>query len=709
MLAVMVTSKPTHRLFRTLCLAMIGFGVIVGLVFPPFAWVVLGTQKALSAPFFALCVAAGVLVGTVNYFLFWSLASREIGRVTRHLRRLGQDGDLAFDVRMPSLEGLAEDDPVGAFSHALHDLTRDVVERSRREYDALQQSEAGFRLLTESMSDLVCLHGADGLFAYVSPSSVLLLGYAPEELIRRNPRRLVHPGDRYLLSRHGTSGAGWPDTLTYRLRHKAGHYLWVETSFRVLEDEAGRPVHLVSSSRDVSARKRIEEELERSALYDALTKLPNRVLFCDRLTQVLEREKRHPENAFAVLFLDFDRFKTVNDTLGHSVGDALLVAIGTRLQDCVRPADTVARLSGDEFTVLIADLVDAGDAERAAERIRQAFMQPLDALGHSLCISASIGIVSSTTGYNHAGEIIRDADIAMYHAKGLGRAGYQTFTTALRERLLSQLALEDGLREAIRQNAFEVVYQPIVNFEASEPVGFEALVRWQHPTLGAVPLADFIPTAEETGLIVAIDAFVLREACVRVRQWQLVYGAASPLFLSVNVSSQSFAQAGLATRIATVLAETGFPAAALRLELTERVFMHETETTKVNLEAIRGLGVQLYIDDFGTGYSSLSYLQYLPVTTLKIDRSFVESLTDSSKSVELVRTIVLMAKGLGLKVVAEGIETPEQLARLNALGCDYGQGYLFAQPLLPSEVETFMGLNRVTPQAEKEVWLHTVS
>lgn len=678
---------------------MLGFGVVVGLAFPPFAWAVLGTRQALSPAFFGLCVVAGLLVGSANYFLFRRAISRELERFTRGLRDLRGKIVAAHDVRDMSPATLLEvrsDDPTADLTDALNGVTQAVVGRFKHEIGALQQSEAGFRLLTESMSDLVCLHGADGLFAYVSPSSLALLGYTPDELIRRNPRRLVHPDDRHLLGRHLLLdvGVGWPDTLIYRLRHKSGRYLWVETRLRVLEDEAGRPVHLVSASRDVSERKRVEAELARSALYDALTKLPNRVLFFDRLTQVLEREKRRPENGFAVLFLDFDRFKTVNDTLGHSVGDALLVAIGVRLQDCVRPADTVARLGGDEFTILLTDLADPQEAERAAERIRQAFMQTLEVLGHTLRTSASIGIVSSMVGYNHAGEIIRDADIAMYHAKGRGRAGYQTFNVTLRERLLSQLALEDGLREALRQGTFEVVYQPIVTFAAAQAVGFEALVRWRHPVLGMVPLSEFIPAAEETGLIVAIDAFVLREACRQVRRWQLESGATQPLFLSVNFSGQSFAQQGLPEQIAEVLAATGLPAASLRLELTERVFMHETETTAANLEAIRALGVQLYIDDFGTGYSSLSYLQRLPVTTLKIDRSFVEAMNDSAASVELVRTIVTMAKGLGLKVVAEGIETPEQLARLSALGCDYGQGYLFSQPLPPAELEAFIGIDR---------------
>ncbi len=694
----MVATK--NRIFQTLGIAMIGFGMIVGFVFPLIAWALLGTREALTPAFIVLCVCAGVLVGAVNAYLSRALSARALNRVTRHLHRLRHDDGLTLSLDLPKLAGIEATDSIGAFTYALHDLTQAFIERSKREYDALQQSEAGFRLITESMSDLVCLHGADGLFAYVSPSSVSLLGYTPEELVRRNPRRLVHPADRYLLDRRSLAGSAWPETLTYRLRHKEGHYLWVETSFRVLGDEAGRPVHLVSSSRDVSERKRIEEELERSALYDALTKLPNRMLFGDRLTQVMEREKRNPAHTFAVLFLDFDKFKTVNDTLGHSVGDALLVAIGARLQNCVRTSDTVARLGGDEFTILLTDLEGPDGAERAAECIRQAFLQPLNVLGHSLSISASIGIVSSSAGYGHAVEIIRDADIAMYHAKEQGRAGYQTFTPALRQRLLDQLALEDGLREAIRDGGFEVVYQPIMAFAASEPAGFEALVRWHHTKLGAVPLSDFIPAAEETGMIVAVDASVLREACRQVRQWQLERGTAQSLFVSVNVSSQSFGQVDFAEKVAAVLLETGLPATTLRLELTERVFMHETETIRTNLEAIRALGVQLYIDDFGTGYSSLSYLQYLPVTTLKIDRSFVDSLTESATSVELVRTIILMAKGLGLKVVAEGIETPEQLARLNALGCDYGQGYLFAQPLKPDEVAAFIGLGRTAAEVE---------
>lgn len=697
MLTVMNLNQGKRSVFRNLCSAMLAFGMLAGFAFPPFAWFMLHTPLALSPSFLAMCVAAGLMVGLANYLLFKQVVSKELERVTRQMQALGEKVVAGHNFRDPSAVALLEissADPIGDITQALNTVTQGVVTRCQREFEVMQQSEARFRLLTENMSDLVCLHEATGIFTYVSPSCEALLGYQPSELTQQHPRQLLHPEDRRVF-RRGERGAtqGSLQTLTYRLRHSSGHYLWVETRLRTLKDDAGQVVHLVSSSRDVTERKRVEAELERSALYDALTELPNRVLFNDRLTQVLEREKRRPDNGFAVLFLDLDRFKTVNDTLGHTIGDALLVAIGARLQECVRPSDTVARLGGDEFTVLLTDIAGIKDAELAAERIRLAFTRPLEVPGYSLQTSVSVGIAMSATGYDRAEEILRDADIAMYHAKAQGRACYQTFTVELRERILSQLALEEDLREALRQGALEVYYQPIVAVESSQPEGFEALVRWQHPVHGTVSPADFIPLAEETGLIVELDAFVLQAACQQVRQWQLRRAQPQPLFLSVNLSSQSFAQPELPQHLAHVLATSGFPAAELRLELTERVFVQQTAEVAKNLADIRALGVQLYIDDFGTGYSSLSYLQHLPVSTLKIDRSFIEPLMKSLESVELVRTILAMARGLGLKVVAEGIETPEQLARLSDLGCDYGQGYLFSRPLPAAEIEAFMGIS----------------
>ena len=432
--------------------------------------------------------------------------------------------------------------------------------------------------------------------------------------------------------------------------------------------------------------ERANEKLLHDAFHDELTGLANRALFMDRLGVAIARNKRGGEGGFAVLFLDFDRFKIVNDSLGHTVGDALLVELSKRLRGCVRPGDTVARLGGDEFTILLE--VDAVEgAVRTAERVQKALGAPFVLAGHTLHSSASIGVVSHEIGHSRPEDVLRDADIAMYRAKALGRAGYQIFTREMRARAASLLTLENDLRGAIRKGELDIHYQPIVSVETGLPVGFEALARWTHPAHGFVSPAEFIPIAEEAGLIVELDRWVLREACGQVKRWQDAFPDLPPLSLSVNVSGQGFARADLAERVNGILQDTGFDPRSLKLELTESVLMG---SANANFERLKALGVALHIDDFGTGYSSLSYLQRFPVDMLKIDRSFIQAMAERPESAELVRTITVMAKNLNLKVTAEGIETVEQLEHLRALGCEYGQGYLFAKPLSVSAATEFM-------------------
>lgn len=574
------------------------------------------------------------------------------------------DGDLIAPLPVTS------HDVIGEIAGAFNTLAQGVIDRLQRALRDARESEARFRLLTENVGDVVCLHEPNDPLAYVSPSCAALLGYAPETLLHTDPLSWLHPDDAVRLRQGALREvlAGTRDTLTYRARHKDGRDVWLETRVRAVRDETGRTVQLISSSRDISERVAAQAALERSTLYDALTGLPNRVLFHDRLAGAIEREKRRPDNGFAVLSLDFDRFKAVNDAFGHGVGDALLGAIAERLRRCVRPSDTVARLGGDEFTLLLTDLADAGEALRAAERVLRAFQTPLTVRGHTLKISASIGVTVSATGYDHPEEVLRDADIAMYQAKTQGRAGYRLFSPTMRDRVLERLALEHDLRATLAYGALEVVYQPIIAVQRGVTVGVEALVRWPHPLRGPVSPAVFVPLAEEAGLIPELDRFVLRRACAQISQLRARYPMAPPITLSVNLSSHSFAQ-------------PGFAASDLKLEITERTLMDQTETVAQVLSQLRDLGVGLHLDDFGTGYSSLSYLQHLPVSTLKIDRSFVERMTESAESAELVRTVVAMAKTLELEVVAEGIETPEQLRALQELGCDYAQGHLLSKPL----------------------------
>ncbi len=551
---------------------------------------------------------------------------------------------------------------------------------------------------------------------YCNPAFTAVTGYAPEEVLGRNCRFLQgSETDPEMVSvireavRDGRSC-----TALFKNYRKDQTPFWNELTLTPVHDEQGRLTHFIGVQHDVTRRKEAEDaltlanlelearvkartqELERAnaqlhfeAFHDTLTGLANRALFYDRLAHALEREKRNPHNGFAVLYLDFDRFKVINDSLGHSVGDALLVAIAKRLSERVRPGDTVARLGGDEFTVLLEDLTDFDEATRAAERLQESFVRPFELGQHALYISASIGVVPSTVGYNEAEEVLRDADIAMYRAKSLGRARTTVFDAPMRERALSLLALESDLRKAAEQGAFEVHYQPIVSAPEGQTTGFEALVRWQHPVHGSVSPAEFIPLAEETGLVIAIDRWVLRSACVQVAAWQRCPNRAS-LTLNVNLSSQQFLRADLVDYVSAVLDETGLEGRYLRLELTETVMLSSSAAVQDTIARLKALGVQLHIDDFGTGYSSLAYLQHLPTDTLKIDRSFIDRLCAGREGEELVRTIVTMAHNLGMKVVAEGVETAEQLGLLVALGCDYMQGYYFSKPLPAAAADTFM-------------------
>ena len=432
---------------------------------------------------------------------------------------------------------------------------------------------------------------------------------------------------------------------------------------------------------ELTERKRAEEQLVYTALHDPLTNLPNRVLFMDRLDHAMKRAARHKEFMFAVLFLDLDRFKVVNDSLGHNIGDMLLIESTRRLSACLRGEDTVARLGGDEFVILLEDIQDPMDVTRITDRILHDLTLPCDLEGHKVFVSVSMGIVLSAARYERPEDILRDADIAMYRAKGQGRGRYEMFDTAMLSRVMTRLELESDLRKAVERQEFIIHYQPIVELGIQQIIGFEALVRWQHPTRGLVSPAEFIPMAEETGLIVPIGHWVLTESCRQIREWQVQFPTDPPLTISVNLSVRQCAQTDLVQRVAEVLQSTGLDASSLKLELTESMIVEDAASTSDMLSELRALGVQVQIDDFGTGYSSLGYLQKLPIDTLKIDRTFIAALGKDGSGSEIVRTIMALAHDLGMKVVAEGIETDEQLSKLKSMQCEYGQGYLFNKPI----------------------------
>lgn len=470
--------------------------------------------------------------------------------------------------------------------------------------------------------------------------------------------------------------------IEHRMLHRDGEYRWMLSRGVALGDADGGSSRMAGSLTDITERRRAEEQLLHNALYDGLTGLPNRALLMDRLELAVRRRKRQQASAFAVLFVDLDRFKLVNDGLGHPVGDDLLVAVARRLELGLRQEDTVARLGGDEFVVLLDEAADIGEATRVAERILAELGRPFELGNYQVFTSASIGVALGG-GEDRAADLLRDADTAMYRAKSEGKSRVALFDTEMHAEAMARLHREADLRRALERDEICIHYQPIVSLETGRLVGFEALARWEHPVEGLLHPAEFIPMAEETGLIVQVGARVLRGACRQLREWLEAWPQHPPLMLSVNLSARQFGHPNLLREIDEVLGETGIDPSMLQLELTESLLMRDAESTVAALRQLRARGIRLAIDDFGTGYSSLSYLQRFPIGTLKIDRSFVHGLTPGSNGSELVQTMVSLARGLGMSVVAEGIETEEQLKELRRLGCASAQGFFFARALAP--------------------------
>ena len=434
-------------------------------------------------------------------------------------------------------------------------------------------------------------------------------------------------------------------------------------------DELERTSHALQESK---------EHFRHAAFHDSLTGLPNRALLTDHLQLSIDRSKLNNGHLFALLFLDLDRFKNINDSLGHVAGDQLLIAIARRLEECLRPTDTAARLGGDEFAILLDGLEDYSHAIQVAERAQKELTRPFNLNGHEVYTTASIGITLCSTGYEQPESILRDADTAMYRAKEKGKARHEVFDLVMHAKAVTRLQLENDLRRAVERQEFQLHYQPIVSLATAKIVGFESLVRWQHPQRGMVSPLDFISIAEETGLIVELGLWVLREACRQTREWQQKDPS---LMISVNLSGKQFTQPDLIDQIKRILDETNLDPRSLKLEITESVVMENADTASSMLMQLRALGIQSSIDDFGTGYSSLSYLHRFPVNTLKIDRSFISRMDEGDEETEIVRTIMTLATNLGMEVVAEGIETEKQLAHLKAMKCTYGQGYLFSKPV----------------------------
>lgn len=569
---------------------------------------------------------------------------------------------------------------------------------------ALRESEERYRLLAENINDLVCLHFPDGRYLYVSPSCKSLLGYDSEELVGVDPYTLFHPDDRQRIRQesHDKALSGSPVPITYRMRTKTGNYIWLETLTKPILSPEGKLVRLQTTSRDVSDRIKAQAQLQHDALHDALTGLPNRQLLVQRLDGALQ-QCRNSSRPFALLFLDLDSFKLINDSLGHLSGDWLLVAVAQQLQAIVRPTDLVARLGGDEFVILLEHLDTIRDAIAVAKRIFTTFATPHVLEGREVFVSTSIGIVLGTAEYDRGSDLLRDADLALYRAKDRGRGRYEIFNTEMHSQAVERLQLENDLRRALEEELV-VYYQPIVALVSGRLLGFEALVRWQHPQRGLLSPDQFIRVAEETGVIVAIDRWILHRACRQLTRWQRSHPQAQPLKIGINLSARDLMGTHLLEDVEAVLNSTGLPGSCLTLEITESMLVENIETTIELLAQLKGWGVQISIDDFGTGYSSLSYLHRLPVDFLKIDRSFVSPMELGDRNSQIIETIVTLSDRLGIAAIAEGIETRQQRQWLAALGCEFGQGYLFAKPLTATEAIELLATQflwqdlRVTPE-----------
>ena len=564
----------------------------------------------------------------------------------------------------------------------------------RRTKERLAVSEARLTGILNSLKEIVWSASLNPLeFLYFNPVAEHIYGTHSDEFIRDSSKWLdmIHPDDlepvKQLLM-----GSEIPKFIDceYRIVRPDGEIRWLQCQAQVRSSTEGDRVKIDGLMHDVTGRKQVECELKYAAQHDSLTNLANRSFFRTRLNELIQGDSpKNPEN-FAVLFIDLDRFKVINDSLGHFCGDQLLIKVGEILKQAIRPMDLIARLGGDEFTILLCDLEEIEEILAISDRIQALLKQPILLEAQPIMLSASIGIVQYSPKYQSADQLLRDADLAMYQAKHLGKACHQLFSERMYEQAMEKMTLEKELRDALQRDELFLCYQPIIDLKTDKLSGFEALMRWQHPRLGVVPPTNFIALAEETGLILPLGDFALREACRQMQVWQANSPEPLTFTMSVNISERQIQNLGFVDHLSAIVAEAGLKPAQLKLEITESLLLDNRLLTLKIFQRLQSVGFRLSLDDFGTGYSSLSYLHRFPINTLKIDRSFVNSMELGKSSFEIVRTITSLAQTLNMDVVAEGIETVEQLNYLKSLSCEMGQGYFFAKPLPGPEATLYV-------------------
>ncbi len=656
--------REVKRVLSILVATMLA-ALIIGII------VAIYLTRAITRPIDALLaatrmIAAGNLDTTVGY-----RDSTEFGELASH-----------FNDMSSSLQtGYAK-------------LETEIAERKKSEV-ALRESDERYAMAAQGSNDGLWDWDLRNSTIYFSPRWKSMLGYTngeignkPEEWLSR-----VHPDDRpEIEARIAAHISGRNSHLEneFRMLHQDGTYHWMLTRGMAVRDDSGQAYRMAGSQTDIMERKVATEQLVYNAFHDALTDLPNRSLFMDRLQHVITTSARRSGQLYAVLFLDMDRFKVVNDSLGHLVGDKLLIEVGCKLAECIRPGDTVARLGGDEFSVLLESIKDVKDAVDVADRIHLTLSVPFIIEGHEVYAAVSIGIALGSELYERAEQVLRDADIAMYEAKKRGNASSEIFDTGMHASILDRIQLESDLHGALDHNQLTMVYQPIIDVKTHRLAGFEALVRWNHPTRGTVYPMEFITLAEETGLIVKIGEWILREACRELKVLQTRIPSVLPLKMSINISGKQFAHENLAEIVAGIIEETGIAPHTLAIEITESMLMENIDLAIATLNKLRAMGVHIHIDDFGTGYSSLSYLHSLPIDALKIDRSFVNKLTALGENQEIITSIISLAKSLNFDVIAEGVELDHQLDQIKGLDCQFGQGFLIARPMAPAAIDAWI-------------------